>query len=184
MMQLQQEKLITEQALEGYRLSPQQEHAWKVRKAGDSAASRAQCAIWIKGELKPEVLRLAAHRVAERHEILRTSFVGLPGMALPLQVINSEGAPSWEVLQLVERSLQEQNAEVERLYREAAAVPIDFSQPSPLRPTLLALSAHHHLLLMSLPVLCADARTLGNLTAEMGRAYAAALEGEEDPDQP
>lgn len=181
---MQQEKLITEQALEGYRLSPQQAYAWKVRKAGDGAASRAQCAVSIKGELKPEVLKLAAHRVAERHEILRTSFVCLPGMALPLQVINREGAPSWEVLQLVERSLQAQKAEIERLYREAAAVPIDFAQSSPLRFTLLPLSAHHHLLLMSLPVLCADARSLGNLTAEIGRAYAAALQGEEAPDEP
>ena len=181
---MQQEKLITEPALEGYRLSPQQAHAWRVQKFGDGAASRAKCAVWVEGELKPEMLRLAARRVAERHEILRTSFVYLPGMALPLQVINAEGVPSWEVLQSVGRSPREQKEEVERLYREEAAVPTNLAQPSPLRLTLLALSAHHHLLLMSLPVLCADARTLDILTAEIGRAYASALQGGETPDEP
>src|SRR5205085_3026776 len=87
------------------------------------------------------------------------------------------------VLQLIERSPREQKAEIERLYRGEAAVPTDFAQPSPLRLTLLTLSAHHHLLLMSLPVLCADARTLGNLTAEISRGYAAALQGGEPPDE-
>ncbi|MCA1612833.1 MAG: condensation domain-containing protein, partial [Acidobacteria bacterium] len=181
---MQQEKQIAEQALEGYRLSPQQAHAWKVQEAAGGAAARARCAVWIEGELKPEVLELAARAVAARHEILRTSFVRLPGMGLPLQVINAEAAPSWEVLRSAERTPRDQKAEIERLYREEGTLPTDFARPSPLRLTLLTLSARHHLLLLSLPALCADARTLGNLTGEIGRAYDAALRGDESPDEP
>src|SRR5206468_1728807 len=61
---------------------------------------------------------------------------------------------------------------------------INVEQGSPLRLTLLNLSTDKHLLLVSLPSLCADAWTLKNLVGEIGRSYAALLDNEELDGEP
>jgi len=70
---------------EGFRLSSQQEHLWLLERNGLPLEARGT--LVIDGELEPELLQEALRRIVERHEILRTGFQLLPGVAVPLQVI-------------------------------------------------------------------------------------------------
>ncbi|HYG64197.1 MAG TPA: amino acid adenylation domain-containing protein, partial [Thermoanaerobaculia bacterium] len=141
-----------EQNLQGFRLSPHQEHLWAFRMADPDAPYVALCEVEISGALDRARLAAALARVVERHEILRTSFRQVPGLVLPLQVIEGE-------------------APVE-LPGELATTPWDPSQGAPLRAALADLGGSRHSLLLALSALCADARTLSLLVAEIAREYA------------
>ncbi|MGH8770785.1 MAG: condensation domain-containing protein, partial [Burkholderiales bacterium] len=87
------------QGFEGYRLSPQQRAVWLAQQAGSGNAFRAQCMLMLAGDLNTEALRRAFERIVARHQILRTRFRSLPGMAIPLQVVG-DGAAPWEAIDL------------------------------------------------------------------------------------
>ena len=77
-----------EELIQGFRLSPQQEHLWRLQQAGPATSYRAQCAVMIEGELEVQSLDAALRLALARNEVLRTAFRRLPGMSLPLQVIS------------------------------------------------------------------------------------------------
>ncbi len=168
--------------MEGFRLSPQQKHLWLLQQ--DNPAYRAQCALLLEGDLKLEVLKEALQRVINRHEILRTTLQRVAGMNVPFQVIAGSSTPSWDSADLSDWELQKQESKIEELLQEERRRPFDFEREPPLRISLLTLSAHKHVLLLTLPSLCADAWTLKNLVHEISRFYAADLEGDEPPDEP
>jgi hypothetical protein len=74
--------------LEGFPLAPQQRRVWRLRQ--DGSVFVCQCAFEVEGELDPSALERAARRVMARHEILRTRYACLPGMDLPIQVLEEE----------------------------------------------------------------------------------------------
>ena len=89
---------LQSEIIEGYHVSAQQERLWLLQSAGRSMAYRAQCAVVIDGPLHPETLRVALGDLVKRHEILRTTFYCMVGMALPVQVVNAadgRGSISW-----------------------------------------------------------------------------------------
>lgn len=95
---------MSQEAIQGYRLSPQQRRLWAVGLSDRSAV----CAVRIKGELDTEALREAIGQVVSRHEILRTTFKLLPGMTLPVQVVSdSAGHSPLFCIDLVSRSANE-----------------------------------------------------------------------------
>jgi amino acid adenylation domain-containing protein/non-ribosomal peptide synthase protein (TIGR01720 family) len=85
---------MSDQVLEGFYLSPRQRRLWPLQGA---PALRARAVIAVEGPLDQDRLRAAVARVAGRHEILRSTFRILPGMALPLQVVGEEPVLAWEV---------------------------------------------------------------------------------------
>src|SRR5215213_4408270 len=139
----------------GFRLSPQQTHLWTLQHERTEMPERAHCLITIEGELNVKVLRRAVEVVAQRHDALRLTFQRLPGMTIPLQVL-SESKDVWS--------------------------PAD--QPETLHASLTVLSPLQHQLLLTVPALCADERTLQNLAREIGLAYEACLDGREPADEP
>jgi len=161
-------------SLQGFRLSPQQQHLWRVQGGprGQGEASFAvQCSVEIDGDLDRERLRRALERAVERHEILRTTFPLLPGMSLPVQAVHEEGA-----VELRERSLpglgeEEWEAARERLLVEERSVPFDLAQGPLVRAALLELGPSRHALLLTLPALAADAASLRHLAEELARGY-------------
>src|SRR5262250_2833027 len=97
---------MQEEVLKGYRLSPQQRHLWMSLRQGRSAPYQAKCAMAIKGRLDSARLKSAAQDVIARHEILRTTFQCLPGMTIPMQVIEETGGILWREDDLSERKDQ------------------------------------------------------------------------------
>ena len=75
---------MSQEIIEGYRLSPQQRRLWLLRQSDRCA----RCAVRIDGELHVEVLEEAARQVVSQQESLRTTFKLLTGMTIPVQVIS------------------------------------------------------------------------------------------------
>src|SRR5882724_180982 len=139
-------------AIEGFLLSPQQQRLWRLSQA--SGAYVCHSVLELHGELDAGRLERALATVVARHEILRTTFPVPPSLTTPLQVI----AESAAVAPLSATPVREE--------------PLDLTRGPLLSARLVERGERHCALLVSLPALCADARSLGNLTAELARAYA------------
>ncbi|MBW4457213.1 MAG: amino acid adenylation domain-containing protein [Nostoc indistinguendum CM1-VF10] len=162
--------------LSGFQLSPQQKRLWLLQQ--DSSAYLTQCAILLKGDLKPEVLKAALQQVINRHEILRTSFRRLTGVKTPVMVVTDRGSPLWQDIDLSDWDDREHSAKIEELFQEAIRQGFDFDQGSLLRLFLLRLSKNVHILHVCLPALCADTWTIKNLVTEISDSYYDCLKGE------
>src|SRR5688500_2974686 len=163
--------------LEGYQLSPQQERLWLLQQ--DCSAFRAQCVVMLEGRLDATALDDALQTVVERHEILRTVFCGLPEMKKPVQVILDPANPLQRKIGLNGAGAPSELTSILKTFAPEAELPFDFQNGPLFRAFLLPLSAEQHALLLSLPSLCADGRTLTNLVREISEAYAASLNNEE-----
>jgi amino acid adenylation domain-containing protein len=166
------------EVLEGFRLSPQQRRLWLARGAG----WRAQGVTLLEGALDARALKEALGRVAARHEIFRTTFADLPGMKVPVQVVNEEVSFEWREVRLGGESNGDSNGVgrerlVAGLCESERRAPVDFERGPAARFVLAALAPREHVLVATLPALSADRRSLGNLTDELARAYASLVEG-------
>src|SRR5262249_28278216 len=103
--------------LEGYRISPQQEHLWLLQNADHACAYFVKCRVLIEGRLDVEIFRRSLAEVAGRNEILRTTFHVLPSLTVPVQIINEVG-PTCRVLDLSDVTSIEQADYVKRIYDE------------------------------------------------------------------
>ncbi len=175
---------MPESIIEGFQISPQQKHLWLLQQGNHSLPYQAQCAILMEGNLNAEVLKAALENAVNRHEILRTTFRCLPEITIPLQVITDSSELSFQNYNLSDLAPQEQEHRLEVLFDEARQLIFDFEKDSPLHVSLVKLSPHKHILLVSLPALCADTLTLKNLVSEISCSYAAILHNEELSDEP
>jgi hypothetical protein len=132
---------------------------------------RAQCAISIEGDVSVNALENSLQRIVERHEILRTSFHRQPGVKIPFQVIGDISRPRWEHIDLSGHESSEQQVRIERLFRAEGDRSFDFENGSPLRLLLVRMSGSKHLLIATLPAICADSNTLKNLVRELVQFY-------------
>jgi amino acid adenylation domain-containing protein/non-ribosomal peptide synthase protein (TIGR01720 family) len=173
---------MSAQLIEGFRLSPQQKRLWLLQQ--DSPAYRAQCTCLVEGWLDEEALRAAVESVIARHEILRTTFQHYPEIKVPVQVISEECSPVWQKLDLRGLGETAQTEKIEEQWRAERARPSSLDQCPLVRVTLCTLAADKHLLLISLPALCADGWTLNNILKEISRDYAPARGGEAARDEP
>ncbi|MDF0552701.1 non-ribosomal peptide synthetase [Kamptonema sp. UHCC 0994] len=170
------------QIVEGFRISPQQKRLLLLQK--ESCAYRAQSAILLEGSLNIAVLKTALEKVVNLHEIFRTIFHKRPGIKIPLQVVTECINVSWQEVNLNHLSSNEQSTRIEELFQEERHFIFNFDTGSLLRLTLICLSANKHILLVTLPSLCADSWTLKNLFQQIGNAYANCLEGKELFEEP
>src|SRR6185436_3034917 len=151
------------QSIEGFRLSPQQKRVWSLQQ--ESPAYRIQCAILLEGILNAQVLKEAVQVVVGRHGILRTTFQFLRGIKNPFQSITGSGGAAWRELDWSKCAPHGREAKVEDLFQIEKLKPFDFQQGG-LSSTLITLSTDKHILLVSLPALCADDWTLKELVCE------------------
>ncbi|MGH7998033.1 MAG: amino acid adenylation domain-containing protein [Brasilonema sp.] len=170
---------MQKEVLEGYRLSPQQKHLWSLQQLDPTLPYRAQCALLIEGNLNQKILETALQKVVNRHEILRTTFCCFPGMTIPLQVIADSSTQSVHYHDFSSLDTQEQNVKTQTLFDEVLRLPLNLEQDPLLHISLITLSQNQHILLISLPTLCADNATIKNLIHEINYLYVADFEGEE-----
>jgi amino acid adenylation domain-containing protein len=166
---------------EGFRVSPQQKRVWSLQQKDGALSYRACCAVLIEGDPDAKALMEVWRSLVSRHEILRTTFQFVTGMSVPLQVISD--TDSSIINQLDWRSLEraEQEIKLEALFQEALQLPLDLSLGPLAHLSLVALSSSRNILLLSLPALCADHVTLGNIVEEISRSYAARKTGAQRP---
>ncbi|HEX3185012.1 MAG TPA: condensation domain-containing protein, partial [Pyrinomonadaceae bacterium] len=168
--------MVSQIQIEGYRLSPQQLHLWLLQQQ-NSDAYRSQCIVRLEGELNVDALRAALQRVVQRHDILRTSFMRTPGIKFPVQVISAETRPAPIELTFEERSLSE--SDIEQLVDEAKP-PAAKSEIDPvIRASVYSVATRTHFLVLSVPALYADSRSLVNLVREIANSYTESSSGSE-----
>ncbi|MDT5295919.1 MAG: hypothetical protein QOJ76_2799, partial [Acidobacteriota bacterium] len=165
--------------IEGFRLSPQQQHLWPLQQHSDSF--QAQCAVFIEGALRRDLLTEALRRVVMRHEILRTGFRLMPGVDLPWQIIEEEAAAALREVEF--DATGDARQQLEACLREERSHRCPDEQGSPLRALLAKVDEHRHFLALTLPSLCMDAWSLKNLLHDVVLLYAAAAAGEELDDE-
>lgn len=170
--------------LEGFCLSPQQKYLWTLQQLDSALPYRVRCAVLIEGNLNQEILNKALQEVVNRHEILRTTFQCLPGMTIPLQVINDYCTISIYSHDLTEIPEEEQESKTEFLLHEISEQPFDFATDTPLYASLVTWSAEKHILILSLSAMNADSCTLLNLIREISSLYLACSQGKELEDTP
>lgn len=172
---------LQDKVIEGFRLSPQQKRLWALQQ--DNRAYRGQAIVRIEGNLDSKVLKAALQQIIDRHEILRTHFVRPGGLKTPIQVIAEKGQLIWQSIDLQGWDVQQQRTQIDALFEEERHQSFELEHGSLLRSTLITLAAEQHIVLFSLPALCADAQTLKNLVQEMSQAYQACLQGEDFDDE-
>ncbi|HZE68259.1 MAG TPA: amino acid adenylation domain-containing protein [Pyrinomonadaceae bacterium] len=166
---------MSQEIIEGYRLSPQQRHLWSLRQSDRSAV----CAVQINGELNIDILKRAIYQVAGREEILRTTFKLLPGMTIPVQVISDRPDVAFARNDLAQLSVDDQDAGIRALFVDAAERKIDYARPPLFHVDLIARSSINHVLVIGLPALCVDAPSLQCLVRQIAAAYTASSKAEE-----
>jgi amino acid adenylation domain-containing protein len=173
---------MQEQIIEGYRLSIQQKNLWLLQQ--ESLAYRAQCAVLLEGNLNADLFREALEEVVRRQEVLRTAFRRLPGMEVPLQVIEQDARPCYREVSLCDWGSAEQQVKVDELFLREGSIPFSYEMVPLARFTLLTLSATRRVLLISMPSLCGDVWTLGSLVREISLCYRERAEGSALPENP
>ena len=152
--------------LEGFRLSPQQSHLWRLQPNVAASPYRAYCTVCIDGVLDRARLQAALAQLVARYELLRTSFQRLPAMDLPLQVIGPAWQPTVAMVDGNDSRHDDTNAQ---------------DGERPLAIALEQLATDQHRLHLALPALYADAVGLENLVHELSVCYGSLLDDTESP---
>jgi amino acid adenylation domain-containing protein len=158
----------------GFQLSPQQKHIWSLQQ---DQQFFAQIAVLLEGKLDQQRLHAALMKIYHRHEILRTVFQRNPGMKFPFQVVNANATFSCFRSALAEDATEESQLQ-DALEAQAEA---DLLDGIAFNVALIDGSQDRHFVLFTLPAMCADAGTLGNLVQELREFYAEPTSAASDP---
>lgn len=152
------------QAIEGYHLSPIQRRLWML--AGDECTNvyRVHATVAVRGSLNRDVLQKSFQMAVQHNEILRTELCVLPGMALPVQVIDDDGRFS-EI-----QELKTGESGLDKVFSAAAAEGAS-SDHSALEVKLASVDARSHLLTISSPAIGMDLKSLELLVQEVAGLY-------------
>lgn len=153
--------------IEGLRLSPQQKRLWLWQQQGHLSLGRA--VVTLDGAFDEEAVLAALRRVIARHNSLRTTFYRQPGMKVPFQVVHEAGGVDWHVLDLrhLTRDGEREEALEQVAHRRDAP---DWERGPLVRAVFCRWTETHARVLLDIPGLCADAKSLSNMVAELSRA--------------
>ena len=154
-----------------------QQRLWFIARV-DPEASKAYHvpdAVRLRGPLDTVALQAAFDRIVERHEVLRTRFVGIGGEAR--QVIDAPRG--FALLHEDRRGITDEA--LERIVREEALRPFDLVLGPLIRGRLLALGPDDHVLLVTMHHIVSDGWSGGVLAKEFSALYGAFREGRPDP---
>ncbi len=157
-----------------------QERLWLLQQSEPrSGAQNLVGGLRFSGVLDHAALERTLKEIIRRHNVLRTSIVGVEGA--PQAVLRSEFDWDMEIQSL--RSVPEQQREQE-LWSIAAAEasrPLDLASSPLMRARLVVLAETDHGLLVSIPQVAADRWSLSILVREVARIYEAFSEGRPSP---
>jgi amino acid adenylation domain-containing protein/non-ribosomal peptide synthase protein (TIGR01720 family) len=162
----------------GYRMSPQQEHLWRLKSVTQDNSYVAQCAVSIDGELDVEILKKSLQYIVNQYEILRTSFQCLPGMTIPLQVITESQNISINYHDGDDFDAEDKDKQIDLFLNQHKSNNYNFAQID-----LIKFVPNQHILLVSLLAMIADAIGIRNLVHEVSRFYATNINNQELSDE-
>jgi len=167
-------------ATAGFWLSAQQKHVWTLQQAGQ--AYRSVCLVENGSSQTAETILATLGEVVSRHEILRTIYVRQPGMSFPFQVVLDRATPSLETVNLVGLSAAEQASRIDELFGKEQVQSTGPEQAPILTAKLVSLGSSRCALLLSIPAMSADRRSLQIVVNELDKIAAnRPAAGEQEP---
>jgi amino acid adenylation domain-containing protein len=158
-------------------LSYAQERLWFLARLGYSEQYHVPNVMKIKGDLDEEALQKAINFITARHESLRTGFKTIDSGAI--QVIEKTAATGIEQEDLSGLGEEEQDRESQIIIREFVQRPFKLEQAPLMRVLLIKLASDTFIFGMCMHHIVSDGWSMGILTREITRAYAAYKKGKE-----
>ncbi|MDJ0838404.1 MAG: amino acid adenylation domain-containing protein [Acidobacteriota bacterium] len=176
---------MTDQEMEGFRLSPQQKRLWSLQDGIYQPAYRAWAEVRLNGPLLIDKLKADLEELVARHEILRTRFNFLPGMSAPVQMIADEASLDWTFLDMTELEPLARQTRLGQLREEEDRRVFDLKNGPVFQVSVFKITQDSHCLWLSLPALCADDRALDNLVRGLAEITQSSqvLDPDEEPMQ-
>jgi amino acid adenylation domain-containing protein len=154
-------------------LSLQQQRVWFFEQlAPGNLAYSTQATVSLHGEVDTGVLRAALDEIVRRHEVLRTAFVTVDGVAMQ-QVVTGVTAPL--------RVLDVPAGQAEEVIAAELRRPFDLTRPPLARWVLLRHSSGENTLVYAEHHIVHDGWSQGVLLSELGVLYQAFAAGEPSP---
>ncbi|MDO0924516.1 non-ribosomal peptide synthase/polyketide synthase [Streptomyces sp. TG1A-8] len=132
----------------------------------------------LRGPLDPGALRRSLHRLAARHDALRTTFTTADGQGA--QRVAPEPSLPLRTADLGDTPARHRAEAAERLLTEELSRPYDLTAGPLTRALLVRLAADEHLLLLAQHHIVTDGWSVGLLTRELAALYHAEVTGEPD----
>jgi hypothetical protein len=151
-------------------LSYAQQRLWLIDQFEPSSASYAiPIAVRLRGSLDVAALRQSLIMIAERHEVLRTTFVAVHGE--PMQVIAARPTLALPIADLQGVPADERERHAQQLATAEASAPFDLAIGPLMRTTLLRLAPQEHILLLNMHHIISDGWSAGVLIHEISTYY-------------
>ena len=168
---------------EGAPLSWSQQRLWFLEQFEDlGAAYHIEGALRLEGALDEQALQRTLDRIVERHQALRTVFVKAEHDAEPVQVVKPAAGFDLAYVDLSGDAQSGNREEVlEQALNHASAQRFDLANGPLIRGVLLRLGEQEHVLFVSMHHIVSDGWSMGVLTDEVARLYAAFSQGQADP---
>ena len=151
-------------------LSFAQQRLWFLAQLGESVNYHMRFGVRLKGELDKEALRRSLDAMVERHESLRSVFVGA-GESPHVELKPPGSGMAW-----VEESLEESKdaqKELEELCREEGRAPFDLGQGPLIRGRLVRMGPGEHVFLLTQHHIVTDGWSTGVFFRELSQLYEA-----------
>ncbi|HBJ84992.1 MAG TPA: condensation domain protein [Verrucomicrobiales bacterium] len=153
-----------------------QRELWEASPVPPGDVSNHICAfIRVRGPITQERCEAAFHKVVDRQEVFRLSF--LPGKDQPLQLIRRTSSPALTFRDLP--SAQQHPEAIEELAQEIFDKPFDLVGGPLYRSEILRLASDDHILVFSIHHAIADGWTLGVFVQDLFAAYLLGLKSME-----
>jgi len=133
-------------------------------------------ALRLHGALDVQGLEVALQRVLERHQVLRTAFDNVDGVARQ-RVVPVKG-PLLRHVDLVQVPVEEREAVIVQHMQNEAEYVFDLTQAPLLRGLLLGVAPEEHVLMLTLHHIVSDAWSNPLLLQDMFQAYLSASQGD------
>ncbi|WP_243746215.1 condensation domain-containing protein, partial [Tahibacter aquaticus] len=158
-------------------LSFAQQRLWFIdRLEGGSAQYNLPIALRLQGKLDQAALQQALDALVARHEVLRTVYAEVDGVALQRIQAAAPVAIAREDLRQLDAGLREQ--QLQQRARDEALRPFDLASDPMLRCRLLQLGESDNALLFTMHHIASDGWSLGVLVQEFVALYAGLVSGQ------
>lgn len=145
--------------LSGFQLSAQQRHLWSL----SAQQPVRQLLLSLNGPLNSDKLHQALQIVVERHDSLRTLFRQPETLTVPLQMVEPQTTVGWQVANWEGQDLEQIIARVQEGSQNVDQFPV--------LQAVLGQQATQNWLLLTVPTLCADRKSLHLLVEELAKVY-------------
>ena len=161
-------------------LSYSQELLWLLSQFADrGVAYNAPAAFRLGGPIDAEVLERALQALAERHEILRTSYDLIDER--PMQIIGTSADVRLSTIDLSGREPEERERELHRILQEESEHPFDLRTDPVMRSTLIKLAPDDHIFLHVLHHVATDGYSRAIIFRDLTALYDSIAEGQPSP---